>query len=242
MKSTDPRCIVLLIVLLAAFAGTVSATNYVWIFVHPGSGTVCLDSSCQVNVGTLNGYSSTSFGAPACGTDHTIRVYNTAGYEDYTDTVYVAANCYDVTRSIYLSPIATETETEGSSTGTLHVYISPAPASTEVCLDKLTCQVNNGPAADTWSVQFDDVSGGQQHTLTVDADGYQPASQQVSATPGQVSTADISLVPVPAGTAPSATTASAPAAAGTTASPLGTEVVVLAAGVAGALAVFHKRR
>ncbi|HVP97040.1 hypothetical protein [Methanoregula sp.] len=44
----------------------------------------------------------------------------------------------------------------------------------------------------------------------------------------------------PAGTGTPATTASAPAA-GTTASPLGTEVVVLTACGAGALAVFRKR-
>jgi len=237
MKTPVPLRILLLAVLLAAIAGPVSATTFVQIYVHPGSGTVCLDTDCRVNVGTLQGTGSTSFRDPACGTDHTLRVYDTAGYEDYTDTVYVDYHCDSVTRTISLSPVPTETATAGPPTGTLQVYISPGPASAEVCLDSQTCEVNDGPAVDTWSVQFADVSADSPHTLSVDANGanngYQPAVQQVSVAPDQVTTATINLVPL-------ATVATTPPAAATT-TPLGGEAVVLALGAAGALAVLRHR-
>ena len=232
--------ILLFTILVSAITGLVSATNLVQIYVQPGSGTVCLDNSCQVNVGTLQGTSSTQFQGVACGRTHTIRVYNTAGYEDYTGSVYVDYNCDDVTRSISLQPVATATETEtpSSSSGEVQVYVSPGPAAAEICLDTLTCQVNDGPALDTWSVRFSDVSPGS-HSLAVDANGYQSAAQQVSVTAGEISTRSISLVPVavPANTqAPGGATP-----AGTTASPLAGGIVVLAAGAAGMLAVFRNR-
>lgn len=222
----------LIIFLFCGLAGAASATSFIQIYVHPGSGTVCLDNDCQVNVGTLSGYSSTQFQDPACGMDHTIRVYNTDGYEDYTDTVYMDYNCDSVTRRIYLEPVPTESP--APETGDIQIYVSPGLG--QVCRDNAECEVSTGEPADTWSVQFSGVSSDESHTITATADGYQPATVQVSVTPGGTSTVNIQLVALttetPAGSAP---------VSETTASPLDGGVLCLAAGIAGALAVFRKK-
>jgi len=223
--------------LLCGLAGTVSATSYIQLFVHPGSGTVCVDNTCNVNVGTLAGYSSSQFQDLTCGMDHTVRVYNTAGYQDYTETVYMDYNCDSVTDRIYLEPVPTESP--APETGDIQVYVSPGLG--QVCRDNVECEVSTGEPADTWSVQFSDVSSDESHTITATADGYQPATVQVSVTPGTISTVNLQLVPLTTGTSAGATASPAGSAPATTASPLSGEVVLLAAGIAGALAVSGKR-
>ena len=56
-SSLPIRKIVLFFALLALVAIAAAETNYIQIFVHPGSGNVCLDNTCQVDRGTLAGYS-----------------------------------------------------------------------------------------------------------------------------------------------------------------------------------------
>jgi hypothetical protein len=182
--------LLMLIVIAAA------TTNTVQLFVHPGSGTVCLDSVCEVNVGTLEGYSSIYFEGIESGKDHTVRVYNTAGYEDYSETLYMDLSGNPLTSRIYLEPFPTETQVPPM--GDIQVYVSPGLG--QVCLDAKECESCFGEPTTSWSVRFSDVSSDITHTITVTADGYQPFSTQVAVRPGLISNEDISLQPVGPGT------------------------------------------
>jgi hypothetical protein len=46
-------------------------------------------------------------------------------------------------------------------------------------------------------VDFDDVTAGSAHTITVTADGYQTATMQINVLTNQVNEADITLQPIP---------------------------------------------
>jgi hypothetical protein len=83
--TSQSRKIMLVLVLFFLVATAAADTNTIQIYVYPGSGTVCLDKTCMVDRGTLSGSSSTQFAGVASGQQHTIRVYNTGGYQDYTD-------------------------------------------------------------------------------------------------------------------------------------------------------------
>jgi hypothetical protein len=199
--SSRIRKILLLLCLLALVAGAAANTNTVQLFVHPGSGTVCLDSQCRVNVGTLSGYSSVQFGDVASGQDHTIRVYDTAGYEDYTDTVYMDLSGHSFTSRIYLEPVSITTPPPG--TGDIQVFVSPGLG--QVCLDNRECESSVGDVTTTWSVRFSDVSSDTPHTLTATADGYLPYTTTVGVQPAGISDVDITLQPAasaPAGDQP----------------------------------------
>lgn len=220
--------------LLIALAGTASAaSNYVQIFVHPGSGTVCLDTQCEVNVGTLGGYSSTQFHDVTGGRDHTIRVYNTEGYEDYTTEIYMDYAGDPVTRTIYLDPVATPGP--AAEAGTIQLFIKPGIG--EVCLDNRDCEVTEGDTSETWSVQFSDVETGIAHTITIMTDGYMTATREVSVNPGEMKTLEINLQPVPASQAPEETQTAQPTKAG-----LPAVLTIAAAGICGAFFVLHREK
>ena len=114
-------------------------------------------------MGTLNGYSSTQFQGVASGQQHTIQVYNTAGYQDYTDQIYMDQSGHSMTFSIYLEPVPIETPAPG--TGTIQVTVSPGLG--QVCLDNHECESSTGEPSTFWSVQFSDVSADIPHTITV---------------------------------------------------------------------------
>lgn len=223
-----PR-LILLILALASLTAIVSGTSFIQVFTHPGGGTVCLDDTCNVHVGTAGGYSSTQFADPTCGRDHTIRIYDTAGYEDYTETVYMAQNCNAFTRSIFLEPIPATPAPPGS--GDIQLFISPGVGM--VCRDDVECESSFGEGADTWSVRFSDVTPNEAHTITVSADGFQHYTTQVTIPPGGITNVDITLQPLTsAGSPPGqplATKAAIPA-------PL-SAVAVLVAGIA----ILHRR-
>jgi len=199
MKSMHPFArIICIFALLSLVATAAATTNIVQVFVHPGSGSVCVDTTCQVARGSLSGYSSTQFDTVAGGRDHTIRVYNTPGYVDYTDTFYMDYNGDTVTLQIYLVPVATETAapvTTSSGTGTVRVFVSPGLG--QVCIDNKECESSTGAASASWNVDFDDITAGSAHTITVTADGYRTATTQISVLPDQVNEADITLQPIP---------------------------------------------
>jgi hypothetical protein len=208
--------IVCIFALLSLVATAAATTNIVQVFVHPGSGSVCVDTTCQVARGSLSGYSSTQFDTIAGGRDHTIKVYDTAGYEDYTDTFYMDYNGDTVTLKIYLVPVATETTapvTTSSETGTVRV-------------------LSTGAASTSWNVDFDDVTAGSSHTITVTADGYQTATTQITIMPDQVNEATVTLQPIP-----SAADASVPK----TQAGFGGIVALVAAGICGMVFVCRKR-
>jgi hypothetical protein len=187
-----PANLLVLLALICLAAPAAAESNYIQIFTHPGSGTVCVDSMCQVNVGTLAGYSSTRFEGVAGGQDHVIRVYNTEGYEDYSETVYMDYHGDSFTSRIFLEPISSDTPAPG--TGDIQVFVSPGLG--QVCRDNAECESSVGEAVDTWSVRFSDVPSDTPHTITVTADGYQPYSSPVNVPPGGISDLDITLQPL----------------------------------------------
>jgi hypothetical protein len=193
MHPTSPfRRIILSLALLILVATAAADTNTVQIYVHPGSGTICLDSSCQVDRGTLGGYSSTQFGNVASGQQHTIRIYDTDGYQDYSDQVYMDQSGHSMTFRIYLEPVPSQTVSPG--TGTIQVTVSPGLG--QVCLDAKECESSTGEPSTFWSVQFSDVPADTAHTITVTADGYQTYTQSVSIQPDQRNDVDITLQPL----------------------------------------------
>lgn len=218
---------------LACLVATAAGTSSIQIFTHPGGGTVCLDDTCQVNVGTSSGYSSTQFPNPTCGRDHTIRIYGTDGFEDYTDTVYMAYNCNSVTRRIYLEPLPATPAPAGS--GDIQVFVSPGLG--QVCRDGVECESSTGEVTDTWSVRFSDVTPDTVHTIAATADGYQPFSSEVIVTPGGISNVDIVLQPVATPVAAGALPDNPPA---TKAAPAG-PAALCAAAISGAVLLFRKR-
>jgi type 1 fimbria pilin len=236
MFSTSPSRFAAIVILLIALAGAASAaSNYVQIFVHPGSGTVCLDTQCEVNVGTLGGYSSTQFHDVTGGRDHTIKVYNTEGYEDYTTEIYMDYAGDPVTRTIYLDPVATPEPAATPAAGTIQLFIKPGIG--EACLDDRECEVTGGDPSETWSVQFTDVETGAAHTITVTTDGYVTATREVSVDPGEMKTVEITLQPVPASQAPENTQAAQPTKAG-----LPAALALAGAGICGAFFVLRKKQ
>jgi hypothetical protein len=232
------RRIVLFLALLALVATAAASTNYIQIFTHPGSGTVCLDSQCQVNQGTISGYSSTRFEGVTGGQDHTIRVYNTEGYEDYSEKIYMDYAGDTITWRIYLEPLPTRTPAPG--TGAIQVFVSPGLG--QVCLDNRECESSIGEPSTFWSVQFSDVPADSTHTITVTADGYQTYTQQVTIQPDQISDLDITLQQLPV-----AASAGSPQTPPAAAPPIATRAApdvslpLFAAGIVSALFLIRKQ-
>jgi len=132
--------------------------------------------------------------------DGTIRSKSndTEGYEDYTDTFYTDYNGDTVTLQIYLVPVATETPapvTTSSGTGTVRIFVCPGLG--QVCIDNRECESNTGAAATSWNVNFDDITAGSAHTITVTADGYQTATTQITVLADQVNEATVTIQTIP---------------------------------------------
>jgi hypothetical protein len=196
---------ILFLLALTGLVATAAASSYIQVFTHPGGGTVCMDDTCEVSVGTPNGYSSTQFQDLTCGRDHALRIYGTAGYEDYSDDVYMAYNCNSVTRRVFLEPLPATPAPQGS--GDIQLFISPGTGM--VCRDDVECESASGGTVDTWSVRFSDVTPNEAHKITVSADGYQPYLTQATVPPGGITNVEIALQPV---TAADATAPPQPAA------------------------------
>ena len=229
------RGVVLFLALLLLVVTATADTNTIQLFVHPGSGTVCIDSSCQVDRGSLSGYSSTQFQGIASGQQHTIKVYAPDGYQDYTDQVYMDASGHSMTFSLYLEPIPVQTPAPG--TGTVQVTVSPGMG--QVCIDNRECESSTGDPSTFWSVQFSDVPADISHTITVTADGYQPYTQQVSIQPNQRNDVDITLQPLPQMAVPAQPVQqSVPSA---TKSPVAPLSIIAAIGICGIFFVCRKK-
>lgn len=199
MSFTGPfRRALLIIALLFLVTAAAADTNTIQIFVHPGSGNVCLDNMCEVDRGTLSGYSSTQFSGVAGGQQHTIRIESTDGYQDYNDQVYMDLSGHPMTFRIYLEPLPVQTQSPG--TGSLQVTVSPGLG--QVCLDNRECESSVGDPSMFWSVQFSDVPVDAAHTISVTADGYETYTQQVSILPDQRNDVDVTLQPLSQGTGP----------------------------------------
>jgi hypothetical protein len=240
MNFTSPfRKTILFLALLVLVATAAAETNTIQLYVHPGSGTVCVDSTCQVDRGTISGSSSTYFAGVASGQQHTIRIYGTDGYQDYTDQVYMDQSGDHMSFTIYLEPVPVQTA--APDTGTIQVTVSPGLG--QVCLDSKECESSTGETSTYWSVQFSDVPAVATHTITVTADGYQTYTQQVSIQPDQRNDVDITLQPLQQATAPAeqAQQSVPPAAPRSTKSPVAIFTIIAAVGICGAPHLIRKK-
>jgi len=164
-------------------------TTGIRVFVRPGGGNVCLDHiQCLINLGTPGSTGSTTFTAVSPGF-HTVTVDSTDGYQDYSASAHVTMG--SITNLVIdLIPAAIPT-------GTIRVYVNP-PGST-VCIDGGDCRVNVGGFAGTGTgyTDFVGVSVNTPHTISVTEDLLAPASQQVTVSPGKLSTVNFVLEPIP---------------------------------------------
>jgi hypothetical protein len=97
--------------------------------------------------------------------------------------------------------------------------------------------LSTGAASTSWNVDFDDVTAGIAHTITVTADDYQTATTQITVQPDQVNEADITLQPIPSA---ADTTSANSGAAPVTRAGLGGEMALVAFGICGAVFVGRK--
>jgi hypothetical protein len=190
--------ILLLSLLLCVAAPAAATTGTIQINVHPGGGTVCLDTLCRANPGTADGVGSVTFNGVDAGQYHMLNVYGTDGYKPWLGQVFLDPSGTSLTREIVLEPLPPS----APSTGTLRVFITPDGG--KVCLDRM-CEVSSGDRTGSWSVQFTDISAGTSHTLTIVNEGYTTYTTQVRLQPGQISTMTVTLQPLPAGSTPSPT-------------------------------------
>jgi hypothetical protein len=194
-----------------------TGTNGIQVFVKPGGGTVCLDTSqCHTGVGSADSIGSTQFSELSEG-NHIITVNNTAGYRLNSTRLYVAQRGF-ISISITLDPLfapatrptdnvggfvtilagpETGSPTPVPPPGRIRVYVNPTGST--VCLDAGDCRTNVGGTAGpgTGFVDFSSVPANVTHTISVTEDGFQPASSQVTVSPGKVSTVNFVLQPAP---------------------------------------------
>jgi hypothetical protein len=180
------------------------AVTGVQVYVTPGGGTVCLDNSeCQVGVGTIDSTGSIQFPGVSAGY-HTVSVESPSGYRDDSELVFVELGKI-TTVSIGLvpagAPVTTAIPVVNQGTGTVRVYVDRTGST--VCIDNGDCRENVGgtPGPGTGTTVFTGVTANEVHIITVAADGYKPVSTEVTVSQDQVSTADVSLQLLGAGTA-----------------------------------------
>jgi hypothetical protein len=183
--------LVLLFALTVLVVSATAVTGPVQIIVHPGGGTVCLDTDCRMNQGTTDGTSSTVFENVEAGSYHMINVYGIEGYQPYLKQFFYDPSGAKVTRDIVLEPV----KSAPVGTGAIQVFITPDGG--QACVDKI-CEKSSGTSSGTWSVQFT-VTANTYHTLTLTHEGYTPYTKQIRVLPGQTSTLNIELKPLPPG-------------------------------------------
>jgi hypothetical protein len=189
--------IALVFTLLSLVATAAAATGTIQVYVHPGSGTVCLDTVCKVNQGTIDGTGSTMFENIEADRYYMLNVYGVDGYQPYLKQVYLGKADTILTRDVQLEPVRLFAQ----GTGTVQIFITPDGG--QACLDR-QCDVSAGNSSGSWSVQFTDITANTYHTLTLTHTGYETYTKQVRVLPGQTSTLDLALKPLPAGSAPAA--------------------------------------
>jgi hypothetical protein len=190
-SATRSGGILLIFAFLILVATASAASSMIQVNVHPGGGTVCLDTVCQVDQGTINEISSTKFENIETGRYYMLNIYGIKGYKPYLAQIYLDASGHSLARDIYLEPLPPSV----SATATITVFITPNGG--KVCLDDRQCEVSVGTPSGSWSVQYTGVTANTYHTITITNPGYQTSATQIHLLPGQVSTLDITLKPLP---------------------------------------------
>lgn len=182
--------------MVTAYLDLDPAATAIRVSVTPGGGTVCLDNSqCQVNATGRTGITLFKGVSPGY---HTISVESPSGYLDTMELVQVTlGKITDV--SIGLEPFvipATTATPATPATGTIRVYVDQTGST--ICIDNVDCFVNVGgsPGPGTGTTVFNEVTAGDEHVITIAADGYKPVSAKVSVGKDQLATVDITLQPL----------------------------------------------
>jgi hypothetical protein len=197
------RSIVLLFALLTLAASASAATGSIQINVHPGGGTVCLDTACKECPATPDGPGTVTFENVEAGWYHMLNVYGTPGYEPWLGQIYLDLSGTALTRDIYLQPLPKK------PAGTATVRVAITPDGGKACLDRM-CELSSGDGSGSWSVQFTDIEANTNHTVTIAREGYATWTTEVRLLPGQTSTMSVVLDPLPPEESPSPTRSSAP--------------------------------
>lgn len=182
--------------MVTAYLDLDPAATAIRVSVTPGGGTVCLDNiQCQANATGRTGITLFKGVSPGY---HTISVESPSGYVDTTELVQVTlGKITDV--SITLEPFvipATTATPASPATGTIRVYVDRTGST--ICIDNVDCFVNVGgsPGPGTGTTVFNEVTAGDEHVITVAAEGFRPVSAKVSVGKDQLGTVDITLQPV----------------------------------------------
>ena len=195
--------IVLVVALLFLVATATAATGTIQINIHPGGGTVCLDTDCRENPVTAEETGSITFENVETGCYHMVNVYGTKGYEPWLGQIYLDLSTPSVTRDINLKALSPSPPQKAA----VRVFVTPDGG--KVCLDRM-CELSSGDGTGSWSVQFTDIAANTNHTLTIAHEGYGTWTTEVRLLPGQTSSLSVALEPLPPGESPSPTTVPPP--------------------------------
>lgn len=182
--------------MVTAYLDLDPAATAIRVSVTPGGGTVCLDNSqCQMNATGRTGIALFKGVSPGY---HTISVESPSGYVDAMKLVQVTLGKITEVK-IELDPFiipATTATPATPATGTIRVYVDRTGST--ICIDNVDCFVNVGgsPGPGTGTTVFNEVSAGDEHVITVAADGYKPVSAKVTVGKDQLATVDITLQPL----------------------------------------------
>jgi hypothetical protein len=165
--------LITLLLLISVPALAVVTPGRITVYSTPSGANACVDNTnCD--------YTTAIFTASG-NAWHTV-VVTAAGYQQWSDAVYVTSDQTSVVNAVLEVNIAV--------TG-VQVYVTPGSGT--VCIDNSQCRVNVGSIDTTGSTQFTGVAEGY-HTITVDStDGYEDYSRQVYVTMGKFTTIHIDL-------------------------------------------------
>jgi hypothetical protein len=165
--------LITLLLLLAVPALAVVTPGRITVYSTPSGANACVDNTnCDFTTATFTASGNAW---------HTV-VVTAAGYQQWSDAVYVTSDQTSVVNAIL--------EVNSAVTG-VQVYVTPGSGT--ICIDNSQCRMNVGSIDTTGSTQFTGVTEGY-HTITVDStDGYNDYSKQVYVTMGKFTTIHIDL-------------------------------------------------
>lgn len=181
--------------LLSLAATALAATGTIQINVHPGGGTVCIDTVCKENPSAPGEVGTITFDGVESGSYHMLNVYGTEGYEPYLGQVFLDLSGTSLTREITLkkSPV------QAPEFGSVRVYITPDGG--RACLDRM-CEISSGDGTGSWNVEFTEVTANTYHTITISHDGYESYVKEIYPVPNKVITLSVTLQKLPPGSTP----------------------------------------